>query len=245
MSIVAVPLGAEGGQHARLSATLPPDTMTAAPTPSRPIRLHRFLLSGHSHRAELFLALLGLPFERVEVDLVHGAQKRPEFLALNAFGKVPVIEDGDEVVADSHAILVYLALRYDPARCWLPAEPAAAAQVQRWLALSAGPLVNGAANVRWNTLTGKPVAPLALETAIDLATRMDRHLTGREWLVGAHPTIADIALYTYTAHVPEGGVSLEPWPALRAWLARIEALPGFVDMPRGEALQAAVRAALG
>lgn len=212
---------------------------------ARPIRLHRFLLSGHAHRAELFLALLGLPYETVEVDLVRRAQKHPEFLALNLFGKVPVIEDDGTVVADSHAILVYLALRYDPSQRWLPREPLAAAQVQRWLALSAGPLVNGAASARWATLTGKPVPQATLDIALELLGQMEQHLQGRAWLVGEHPTIADLALYTYTAHVPEGGVSLEPYPALRAWLARIEALPGFLDMPRGEALQTALRAALG
>lgn len=217
-----------------------PDT-----TPPRPIRLHRFLLSGHAHRAELFLSLLGLPYETVEVDLVRRAQKRPEFLALNLFGKVPVIEAEGEVIADSHAILVYLALRHDTTQRWLPREPLAAAQVQRWLAVSAGPLVNGAASARWTALTGKPVPQATLDTATELLQQMEQHLQGRDWLVGGHPTIADIALYTYTAHVPEGGVPLEPYPAVCAWLARIEALPGFLDMPRGAALQAAVRAALG
>lgn len=217
-----------------------PDT-----TPPRPIRLHRFLLSGHAHRAELFLSLLGLPYETVEVDLVRRAQKRPEFLALNLFGKVPVIEADGEVIADSHAILVYLALRHDATQRWLPREPLAAAQVQRWLAVSAGPLVNGAASARWTALTGKPVPQATLDTATELLQQMEQHLQGRDWLVGGHPTIADIALYSYTAHVPEGGVPLEPYPAVCAWLARIEALPGFIDMPRGAALQVAVRAALG
>lgn len=217
-----------------------PDT-----TPPRPIRLHRFLLSGHAHRAELFLSLLGLPYETVEVDLVRRAQKRPEFLALNLFGKVPVIEADGEVIADSHAILVYLALRHDATQRWLPREPLAAAQVQRWLAVSAGPLVNGAAGARWTALTGKPVPQATLDTATELLQQMEQHLQGRDWLVGGHPTIADIALYSYTTHVPEGGVPLEPYPAVCAWLARIEALPGFIDMPRGAALQVAVRAALG
>ncbi len=213
--------------------------------PRRPIRLHRFVLSGHAHRAELFLSLLGLPFECVEIDLAHGAQKQPEFLELNPFGKVPVIEDDGAVIADSHAILVYLALRYDDAGRWLPRDPLGAAQVQHWLALSAGPLVNGAAGARWLALTGKPVPPAMVTTATDLLQRMEQHLQGREWLVGSAPTIADVALYSYTAHVPEGGVPLAPYPALRAWLGRVEALPGFVDLPRGAALDAAVRAALG
>ena len=84
--------------------------------PSRPIRLYRHPVSGHAHRVELMLSLLGLPAELVDVDLFGGAQQgRPEFLAKNPFGQVPVIEDGDATVADSNAILVYLATRYDPA----------------------------------------------------------------------------------------------------------------------------------
>ncbi|MBX3607239.1 MAG: glutathione S-transferase [Piscinibacter sp.] len=219
--------------------------MTRTAAPQRPIRVYTFPLSGHAHRAELFLSLLGLPFERVEVDLVRRAHKQPEFLALNPFGKVPVIDDDGTVIADSHAILVYLAQRYDAGARWLPSDPVGAAEVQRWLALSAGPLVNGAAAARWDTLTGKTVAPAVQATARDLLGQMQSHLAGRDWLVGASPTIADVALYSYTAHVPEGGVALEPYPAVQAWLARIEALPGFIDLPRGAALQAALRAALG
>jgi len=217
--------------------------MTAIPKP--PIRLHRFVLSGHAHRAELFLSLLGLPYETVEIDLAHGAQKRPEFLALNPFGKVPVIEDDGAVIADSQAILVYLALRYDTSGRWLPREPLAAAQVQQWLVQAAGPLASGAAAARWLALTGKPVPPALVDTASTLLRQMEAHLSGRDWLVGSAPTIADIALYSYTAHVPEGGVPLEPYPALRAWLGRVEALPGFIDLPRGAALEAACRTALG
>lgn len=84
----------------------------------KPVRLYRHPLSGHSHRVELFLSLLGVPFELVEVDLTKGAHKEPAFLALNPLGQVPVLEDGDLVLADSNAILVYLALSYDRARRW-------------------------------------------------------------------------------------------------------------------------------
>ena len=159
--------------------------MTAIPKP--PIRLHRFVLSGHAHRAELFLSLLGLPYETVEIDLAHGAQKRPEFLALNPFGKVPVIEDDGAVIADSQAILVYLALRYDTSGRWLPREPLAAAQVQQWLVQAAGPLASGAAAARWLALTGKPVPPALVDTASTLLRQMEAHLSGRDWLVGSLP----------------------------------------------------------
>ncbi|UFZ03877.1 glutathione S-transferase [Bradyrhizobium ontarionense] len=195
-------------------------------------RLYQFALSGHSHRARLMLSLLGLPCELVDVDLKGGAHKQPEFLALNPFGQVPVLVDGDAVIPDSNAILVYLAGRYDESGRWLPRDPQRQAQVQRWLSVAAGPLAFGPAAARVATLFGMPLdIAKARQLACDLFTVMERELGGRPFLAGNEPTIADIALYTYTAHAPEGGVSLAPYPNVRAWLARIADLPGFVPMP--------------
>jgi glutathione S-transferase len=203
------------------------------PAPARPIRFYRFPLSGHSHRVELFLSLLGLPVEPVDVDLVNGAQKRPDFLGKNPFGQVPVIEDGETVVADSNAILVYLATRYDASGRWLPRDPLASARVQEWLSLAAGELAFGPAEARVIKLFG---ASYDYERAKTLASRlytvMDAHLATRRYLAAEHPTIADVALYAYTAHAPEGGVSLAPYPNIRAWLGRIESLANFVPMPK-------------
>jgi glutathione S-transferase len=197
------------------------------------LRLHRFALSGHAHRAELMLSLLGLKADLVDVDLRGGAQKQPGFLGLNLFGQVPVLEDGSTVIADSNAILVYLASQYDKSRQWLPADPATAAQVQRWLSVAAGQLASGPARARMVTLFK---APFDHEASKQVATQlfgvMEHHLQGRDFIAAAHPTIADIALYSYTAHAPEGDVSLQAYPNIRAWLARIEALPGFVGMPK-------------
>jgi glutathione S-transferase len=197
------------------------------------IRVHGFPLSGHAHRVELMLSLLGLEFERVEVDLFNGAQKRPDFLAKNPFGQIPVIEDGEVTLADSNAILVYLATRYDGGRMWLPRYPVAAAQVQRWLSVAAGELAHGPAAARLVALFGLPLdAARARTIAAALYGVLEAHLAAQPFLAGATPTIADVALYSYTAHAPEGGVSLEPYPSVRSWLSRIEALPGFVAMPR-------------
>lgn len=196
------------------------------------IRLHRVPLSGHAHRVELMLSLLGLPFETVEVDLAGGAHKTPAFLAMNPFGQVPVIEDGEATLADSNAILVYLATRYDTSGRWLPRDPLGAAAVQRWLSVAAGELLNGPGLARVEVLFKRPRDPQRHRLAARLFEVMEAHLAQQEWLAGTAPTIADIALYTYTAHAPEGGVSLQPYPRLRRWLARIEALPGFVGMRR-------------
>lgn len=194
-------------------------------------RLYRHALSGHSHRAELFLSLLGLPFERVDVDMATRAHKSPEFLRKNRFGQVPVLEDGAEVIADSTAILVYLATRYDPDGPWLPRDPRASAEVVRWFAVAAGPLVEGPAAARRHALLGAPVdLERAKATAASLFGVMEAELGERPYLVGDAATLADLALYTYTAHAPEGGISLAPYPRIKEWLARIEALPGFVPM---------------
>jgi glutathione S-transferase len=205
-----------------------------------PIRFYRFGLSGHSHRVELFLSLLGLPVETVEVDLSQGAHKRPDYLALNPFGQVPVIQDGDLTIADSNAILVYLAMRYDPAGQWLPKDPGRAAEVQRWLSVAAGQVAHGSAAARRAAVFG---AKLDIDEAKATAERLhgllDRHLSGRDFLLGPMPTIADVALYTYTAKAPEGGLSLESYPNLVGWLARIEHLPGFVAMPDARTARAA------
>ena len=197
-----------------------------------PIRLYRFALSGHSHRVQLFLSLLGLPHDIVEVDLPGGEHKQPEYLSKNPFGQVPVIEDGALTLADSNAILVYLASRYDDCGRWLPRSPEAAAQVQRWLSVAAGQLAAGPALARLEVLFKRPRDPQRHELAKRLFGLMDTHLGAQPFLVGREPTIADVAMYTYTAHAPEGGVSLTPYPQLRAWLERIEALPGFVGMTR-------------
>ena len=197
-----------------------------------PIKLHRMALSGHSHRVELFLSLLGLPVELIDVDLAKGEHKTPAFLALNPFGQVPVIQDGDVTLADANAILVYLEGRYVPGQ-WLPREPLGAAQVQRWLSVAAGQLVLGPAAARIIKVFRRPDDPApALARAQALLALMEGTLLQQPFLAGAQPTLADVANYSYTAHAPEGGVSLEPYPAVRAWLARIEALPGFVPMKR-------------
>ncbi|MDD2990893.1 MAG: glutathione S-transferase [Zoogloea sp.] len=200
--------------------------------PTQAIRLFRFTLSGHSHRAELFLSLLGLPVTPVDVDLLGGQQKTPAYLAMNRFGQVPVIQDGDVTVADSNAILVYLARRYGAAH-WLPSDPVAEAQVQRWLTVAAGLVAFGPCAGRLITVFKMDFrAEEVIARAHALFAVMEQELADRPWLVaGDAPTIADVANYTYIAHAPEGNVSLDAYPAIRAWLARVEALPGFFPMP--------------
>jgi glutathione S-transferase len=207
----------------------------ASSKPLQPIKLYRAELSGHSHRVQLFLGLLGLPYTLVDVDLAHGAHKRPDFLAKNPLGQVPVIEDGDVCLYDSNAILTYLAKRYDDGY-WLPTDPVSAARIQQWLSLAAGQIAYGPAAARMVTVFG---APIDHEKAKALANHvlkvLDAELAHRNFAIGDIPTIADVAGYSYIAKAPEGGVSLEPYPSVRAWLKRIESLPGFVPFKETKA----------
>ncbi|RAX37614.1 glutathione S-transferase family protein [Rhizobium tropici] len=196
------------------------------------MKLYHHPLSGHSHRARLFLSLIGLPHELVEVDLKSGAHKKPDFLEKNPFGQVPVLADGDVFISDSNAILVYLAKKSGQT-AWLPEDAKGAADVQRWLSVAAGEIAYGPAAARLVTVFGAKFNPEeVIGRAHIILGRIDNHLQGREWLVGSGPTIADVAIYSYVARAPEGNVDLAGYPAVKALLHRVETLPGFVDFAR-------------
>ncbi len=207
----------------------------SAARPAQPIRLYTTLLSGHGHRVKLFLTLLDLPFEVVELDMKAGDNRKPAYLALNPLGQVPTIQDGELTLFDSNAILVYLAKRYGDAS-WLPEDPLGAAIVQRWLSLAAGQIAYGPCAARLVTVFGAPLDhESAKKIAVKLFDVLERELADKAFAAGNQVTIADIAAHTYIAHAPEGGVSLEPYPNIRAWLRRVEALPRFVAMPSTKA----------
>ncbi|SHH71224.1 glutathione S-transferase [Massilia sp. CF038] len=195
-----------------------------------PLILHGTKLSGHTHRVELLLRMLALPFEFVNAPA--DVRASAAFRILNPLGQIPLLQDGAVTVADSNAILVYLAKRYAPGSNWLPDDAAGAAAVQRWLSVAAGEVRFGPALARAATLWQAPgdrAQASALSTR--LLTFMEAHLAARDFLAAPHATIADLACYSYLAHAPEGGVAIAPYPALQAWLARVAALPGFVAMP--------------
>jgi glutathione S-transferase len=196
------------------------------------MKLYHFPLSGHAHRARLFLSLIGAAVEIEDVDLGAGAHKQADFLALNRFGQVPVLVDGDAVIADSNAILVYVAKTFGRSD-WLPEGPATAAEVQRWLSVAAGQIAYGPAAARLITVFGAGFdAAEVIARAHAVLAVIEAELAGRTWIAcTAQPTIADVALYSYIAAAPEGNVDLSDYPQVRGWLARIEALPGFIPFP--------------
>jgi glutathione S-transferase len=143
-----------------------------------------------------------------------------------------VLQDGDLTLADSNAILVYLAKRYAPGGQWLPEEPVAAARVQRWLSIAAGEVMYGPAIARMVTQWNFPGdLARAKKIAAVLLRFMNEHLTTRSFLAAEHATIADLACYSYVGHAPEGGIPLGEYASVLAWLRRVEALPHFKPIP--------------
>jgi glutathione S-transferase len=195
------------------------------------IKLYGHELSGNSYKAKLMLSLLGLEYEWIKVDLLAGAHKQPEFLALNPFGQVPVLVDGDTVVADAQAILVYLARQYSP-EPWLPIEAEPMSRVIRWLSTTAGEVRQGPESVRLYHLFKATSINLerANQKAEFILTQLNDHLAQREWLELGHPTLADVAVFPYVALAPDGKIDLTPYPHVLAWIERVKHLPGFIGM---------------
>ena len=195
------------------------------------IKLYDFPLSGHAHRARLMLSLLKLQHEIVHVKLDEGEHLEKTYTDINPFQQVPVLDDNGFVVRDSVAILCYLARQYDDK--WYPNDAQSIARIQEWLVVATKEMSTGPASARLVTVFGAELdQDKAIEESHKLLTIMNAHLEGRQWLALDHVTIADVAGYSYIAHAPEGGVSLEAYTNVTNWLNRIEALSGFVPMTK-------------
>ena len=202
------------------------------------IKLYDFPLSGHGHRARLLLSLLNVEHENITVDLRNGEQKQPEFLKLNPFGQIPVLIDDDVVIRDSNAILVYLAAKFAPE--WNPTDPKSAAEIQAWLTTASKEITGGPGAARLVTVFGAPLDHAQLiEQSHALLRHLDEYLADHDWLAIGRATIADVSAYSYIVSAPEGDVSLDAYRNVRAWLKRIEDLPGFVAMPAAPSRKAA------
>jgi glutathione S-transferase len=210
----------------KTSSTIPCTAM--APTS---LTVYGTALSGHTHRVELFLHLLELPYRFI--DAPAPVRASAEFLRMSPLGQIPVLQDGELVLADSNAILAYLAKRYAPGSGWLPDDPVEAAQVQRWLSLAAGEIAFGPAKARVGARWGDTGMPpdLMHKLAAKVLRFMEASLARQDFLALPTPTLADLACYAYIAHAPEGGISLAPYPQVRGCIARVQALPNFVPMP--------------
>jgi glutathione S-transferase len=201
------------------------------------LTLYDDLDSGNGYKVRLLLALLGRSYRLVELDIDHGATRTPEFLAKNPNGKIPLLELPDgSVLAESNAILVYLA---QGTRFW-PQDPWEQALVLQWMFFeqySHEPNVATPRHwIRHGLATRERAAALIekQEKGRGALTLLDRHLEGRDWLVGRDVTVADLCLYADTHVADQAGLPLHPHPHLRAWIDRVAALPGYAPLDAPE-----------
>lgn len=196
------------------------------------MKLYDMTLSGNCYKVRLFLGLIGQTAEVVAVDLRNGEQRQPAFLAMNPRGQVPFLEDRDVRLADSQAILVYLARRYAESS-WYSPDAVAEARIVSWLSFAANEMQHGPATARVGRLFGRPIdEALANSRALTAMAVLEQQLASHDWLAEtATPTIADVAVYPYAALAGDGGIDLAPYPAVRAWCSRIRQLPGYLGMP--------------
>jgi glutathione S-transferase len=196
------------------------------------MKLYDMTLSGNCYKVRLFLGLIGQAAELVPVDLRNGEQRQPAFLAINPRGQVPFLEDGEVRMADSQAILVYLARRYADSS-WYSDDAVTEARIVSWLSFAANEMQHGPATARVGRLFGRPIdEALANSRALAAMSLLEQQLAEHDWLAQTPtPTIADVAVYPYAALAGEGGIDLAPYPAVRAWCSRIGQLPGYLGMP--------------
>ncbi len=198
--------------------------------------LHEYAASGNCYKIRLTAALAGKPLARREYDIMKGETRTPEFLAnVNANGRIPVLQAGDRFLPESNAACVYLA----EGTALIPADPFDRADMLRWMFWEQYNHEPNIATVRfWMGWIGeaklsdlqRALLPGKREGGIAALKLMDEHLAGRAWFVGDGPTLADICLYAYTHVAEQGGFPLEPWPAVRAWIARVERQAGYIGI---------------
>jgi glutathione S-transferase len=195
------------------------------------MKLYDLELSGNCYKVRLFSALAGIDLELEPVDLPGGDHKQSPFIALNPWGQVPVLADDGVVLRDSQAILVYLA-RQHGGNQWWPDGAAQQGEVMQWLSTAANEIHAGPNAARLIDKFGYPLDKArALEVSAKVLPLIEKHLSEHPWLALGRPTIADCAVFPYVATGWEGGVTLERYPAIQAWIDRIKSLPGYIGMP--------------
>jgi glutathione S-transferase len=198
------------------------------------MRVYGTSASGNCHKVRMALEALKLPYEWTEIDSVRGDTKSASFLALNANGKVPVLEIAPgNTLPESNAILFYLA----EGTPLLPTDRLARARVLQWMFFeqySHEPYIAVARFLRKfhpDPESQRALAESKMPGGYRALGVMEQHLADSPFFVGGRYSIADIALYGYTHVADEGGFELRSFPSIRAWLSRVRAQPGYVGMP--------------
>ena|ERR1700689_2537090 len=200
------------------------------------IRLYDYLPSGNGYKVRLLLTQLGIPFERIELDIIKGDTRTPDFLRKFPNGRIPAVEsDEGRLLFESNAIVSYFA----EGTPLMPVDRFQRGQVLQWLFFEQYSHEPYIASVRYLVIHPDVQDPrrTILETLMrprgyDALGVMEGHLQSREWFVGEHYSIADIALYAYTHVADEGGFELAGYPAIRAWLGRVKSQPRYIPITR-------------
>ena len=203
------------------------------------IRLHDYELSGNCYKLRLLLHWLVLPFERIPVNFHPGREhKSRDFLQnINPLGQLPVLADGDLLLRDAQACLVYLASRYDRTGYWYPDDAITRGRITMWLA-TADDLTRSIAAARQHYSFGMDADIPRCEALGRASLRLlddalaEIQAKGRHWLADTlQPSIADIACFPYAALAGEARIDLRPYPALQIWIHALRHQHGFIAMP--------------
>ncbi len=200
------------------------------PASNNPIKLYRYEMSGHCHRVQLMMSLLEIPYQTIDIER-DGSNQPEDFLSISPMGQVPVIDDNGFKLADSNGILIYLVKKYSPNSNWLPDDVEMAGKIQRWLSIVSGELVSGPAIARFSKIYNVVIDyETVKKKSLALLSMLDSSLKDSDFVTGNTLNIADIALYTYVAHAPEGGIKLDSFPNIIKWIKNIESLEHFVPL---------------
>jgi glutathione S-transferase len=197
------------------------------------IRLYDYLPSGNGFKVRLLLTQLQIPFERIELDIIKGETRTPEFISKFPNGRIPAVElDDGRPLFESDAIMTYFA----EGTPFLPADRYQRAQVLQWMFFEQYSHEPYIAVARFFAIhpehsdDRRAGLPRIMKLGYDALDVMEAHLKTREWFVGSAYSIADIALYAYTHVAHEGGFDLMKYPSIRAWLARVKSQPRHIPI---------------
>ncbi|MGL5921594.1 glutathione S-transferase family protein [Chroococcidiopsis sp.] len=199
------------------------------------LRLYDFLPSGNGYKVRLLLTQLGIPFERVEINILKGESRTPDFLTKNANGRIPVLQlESGEFLAESNAILFY----FSEGTKFLPADKLLRARILQWLFFEQYSHEPNIATPRfWITELGKAdeyreAIEQKRQAGYAALAVMEQHLTDWKFFVGDRYSIADIGLFAYTHVADEGGFDLSRFPAIQSWIERVKAQPNYIPITR-------------
>lgn len=193
------------------------------------MKLYMSERSGNAYKPRVLLEMLKVPYEKVMVDSGKKENRTEAFLRVNPRGEIPAIEDGGKCFWDSTACLVYIARKHGGDQ-WLPGDPAGMAEVMQWMALAQNEIRYGLQIARGNARGSRKWGNLdeLQEHGRAGLQVLEARLKAHSWLALGRPTIADIACYPYVHTAPEAGIPLDDYPAVMAWIKRLEMLPGWI-----------------